>query len=301
MRLSPVLIALGAASIACASHPSGRLERHPDFPSAVVPPREVDVWLPPGYDTSPAERYPVIYMTDGQNIFEPSTSYGGTSWEVDKALERMIAAGTTRGAIVVGIWNTGMGRMAEYMPRKAAPTDDIKDVTDIFDQPSRPIISDQFLKFVVDELKPHVDRAYRTLPRADHTFMMGSSMGGLISAYAIAEYPGVFGGAACLSTHWPAGGGSVIEYLKGHLPDPATHRIYFDHGTGTLDSHYAPFQARMDGAMRSRGYQEGVNWVTRVFPGAEHSEKSWRARVEIPLAFLLQAAKPGNSAQSLVH
>jgi len=293
MRVSPAILALLAASAASASAPAGRLERHAAFPSANVPPREVDVWLPPGYDAGPAERYPVIYMMDGQNIFDPSTSYGGSSWEVDKALERMIARGATKGAVVVGVWNTGVGRMAEYMPRKAAPTGDIKDVTGTFDQPSRPISSDEFLRFIVGELKPYVDRAYRTRPEAAHTFIMGSSMGGLISAYAVAEYPGVFGGAACVSTHWPAGGGAVVDYLKGHLPDPATHRIYFDHGTETLDSHYAPFQARMDEVMRAGGYKEDVSWVTRVFPGAEHSEKSWRARVEIPLSFLLASAGPG--------
>jgi len=291
MRLSTPVLILCTVAAASAAAPSGRLERHPDFPSGNVPAREVDVWLPPGYDAGPGGRYPVIYVTDGQNLFLPSTSYAGTAWEVDKALEGMIAAGRTKGAIVVGIWNTGLGRMAEYMPRKASPTGDIKDVSGTFNQPSRPINSDQFLKFIVGELKPHIDRTYRTRPEAAHTFIMGSSMGGLISAYALAEYPGVFGGAACLSTHWPAADGAMIDYLRGHLPDPATHRLYFDHGTETLDSLYAPFQARADEVMRAGGYKEGVSWVSRVFPGADHSEKSWRARVEIPLSFLLQARK----------
>src|ERR1019366_5489319 len=136
------------------------------FPSANVPAREVDVWLPPGYDGRPADRFPVIYMTDGQNILDPSTAFGGSSWEIDKAMERMVASGRTRGAIVVGVWNPGdgAGRMAEYMPRKAAPTGDLKDVSNIFDQPSRAIISDQFLRFLVGELKPFVDRTYRTRP-----------------------------------------------------------------------------------------------------------------------------------------
>lgn len=296
MNLSlPLFLAL-AASAAAAGLPEGRLERHPGFPSRLVPSREVDVWLPPGYDAAGGRRYPVIYMMDGQNIFGPSTAYGGSSWEVDKAMERMIASGATKGAIIVGVWNTGMGRMAEYMPRKAAPTGDIKDVSNTFNLPSQKIISDQFLNFLVSELKPRVDLEYRTLPDAAHTFVMGSSMGGLISAYAVAEYPGVFGGAACLSTHWPAGDGSVIEYLRAHLPDPASHRFYFDHGTATLDQHYGPYQARMDAVMRARGYQEGVNWMSRVYPGAEHSEKSWRARVEIPLCFLLQVPAPAARA-----
>ena len=116
---------------------------------------------------------------------------------------------------------------------------------------------------------------------------MGSSMGGLISLYALTEYPAVFGGAACLSTHWPAGGGVMIDYLRSALPDPAGHRIYFDHGTATLDSLYPPFQRRADAVMRAAGYVEGRDWVTRVFAGAEHSERAWRVRVEQPLIFLL--------------
>ena len=116
---------------------------------------------------------------------------------------------------------------------------------------------------------------------------MGSSMGGLISAYALTEYPQVFGRAACVSTHWPAGYGAAIDYFGKHLPDPATHRLYFDHGTATLDAAYAPYQQRMDQAMQQAGYRNGVNWVSREFPGADHSEKSWRKRVEVPLRFLL--------------
>jgi enterochelin esterase-like enzyme len=112
-------------------------------------------------------------------------------------------------------------------------------------------------------------------------------MGALISAYAMAEYPETFGGAACISTHWPAGDGAVIDYLAKHLPAPGAHKFYFDYGTETLDASYEPFQQRMDAVMKSAGYTEGRDWVTQKFPGAEHSEKSWRQRVEVPLQFLL--------------
>jgi len=120
---------------------------------------------------------------------------------------------------------------------------------------------------------------------------MGSSMGGLVSAYAMAEYPRVFGGAAALSTHWPAGDGCVVDWLAAHLPDPGTHRFYFDHGTRTLDAAYAPYQSRMDAAMRKGGYIDGRNWKSRVFDGADHSEKSWHARLDVPLQFLLQPSQ----------
>ena len=118
---------------------------------------------------------------------------------------------------------------------------------------------------------------------------MGSSMGGLISAYALCEYPHVFGGAGCVSTHFPAGKGAVIDYLAKNLPKPGAHKLWFDYGTETLDALYEPYQRRMDAVMKAAGYTEGRDWITKKFPGAEHSEKSWRARVDQPLTFLLGA------------
>ena len=266
---------------------AGRIETRPSFASKFVAARQVDVWLPPGYDENPAERYPVIYMHDGQNIFDPATSYGGVSWEVDRALCRLIQAGQTRGAIIVGIWNTGLGRFSEYMPRKAAFGETLSLYAGGPTMPTSTIISDAYLKFLVEELKPFLDHTYRTKPDAAHTFVMGSSMGGLISAYAVAEYPQVFGGAGCVSTHLPVGDGAMIDYLAQHLPKPGTHRFYFDYGTATLDALYEPYQLKLDAVLRAAGYTARRDWVTRKFPGDEHSEKSWRARVESPLSFLL--------------
>lgn len=112
-------------------------------------------------------------------------------------------------------------------------------------------------------------------------------MGGLISLYAVVQYPEVFGGVGAVSTHFPACGGCVIDWFGAHLPDPDTHRLYFDHGTATLDAKYPRYQARMDALLRVGGYREEENWITRRFEGAEHNEAAWRARLEIPLRFLL--------------
>ena len=112
--------------------------------------------------------------------------------------------------------------------------------------------SDNYLKFLVEELKPFIDATYRTLPGAEDTFVMGSSMGGLISAYAVAEYPDVFGGAACMSTDWNVAEGAFAGWLENHLPDAGSHRIYFDHGTETYDASYGPYQLEMDAVMRNR-------------------------------------------------
>jgi len=148
-------------------------------------------------------------------------------------------------------------------------------------------LSDGYLQFLVEELKPFIDARYPTLSDPAHTLVMGSSMGGLISLYALIEYPNVFGGAGCLSTHWPIGEEVLVDALGAALPSAGRHRLYFDFGTETLDANYEPWQRRMDEWLRTAGYREGQDWSTRKFEGAEHSERAWRERVPIPLAFLL--------------
>lgn len=266
---------------------TGRVEGYQDLPSAHIAARNIDVWLPPGYASHPHKRYPVLYMHDGQNLFDPAFSYTQTDWGVDEAMTKLIAEGRAREAIVVGIWNTPL-RLQEYMPRKPVTGATLAiGIEGMGDLPASSLVSDAYLDFLVHELKPFIDAHYRTRPGRRDTFIMGSSMGGLISLYAAAEYPDVFGGVGAVSTHWPIGNGVVIDWLGTHLPDPRTHRLYFDHGTATLDAQYAPYQARMDAIVRARGYVEGRNFDTRVFAGAEHSERAWRERVEVPLEFLL--------------
>lgn len=261
---------------------TGTVIKHSNFESKYIASRNVEVWLPPSYEKETRRNYPVLYMHDGQNVFDPKTSYTGIDWGVDEALTKLIQAGKVREAIVVAIWNSPK-RVAEYMPAKALLLTKQAD----FAQKTEPL-ADKYLKFLVEELKPYIDRNYRTLKDRDNTSIMGSSMGGLISLYALCEYPDVFGAAACISTHWPAGNGIVIEYAKTALPKPGHHRIYFDFGTKTLDKDYEPYQKRMDEVMRVTGYTFGKDWVTRKFVDADHSERAWRSRVDIPLTFLLQ-------------
>ena len=97
----------------------------------------------------------------------------------------------------------------------------------------------------------------------------------------------MFGGAGCVSTHWPAGENMLVDYMGSHLPQPGAHKLYFDYGTATLDELYEPFQQRMDAHLQAAGYTQGKDWITRKFEGAEHNEAAWRVRVEIPLRFLL--------------
>ena len=124
---------------------------------------------------------------------------------------------------------------------------------------------------------------------------MGSSMGGLISLYGLIRYPDVFGGAACVSTHWPstmmadnpAGNEAFLGFLRDSIPAPGGHRIYFDFGTAELDAQYEPHQRQVDAVMRDLGYQPGPLWQTARFEGAGHNEGAWNERVHIPLGFLL--------------
>ena len=267
---------------------TGTLRTHKTVSSKFVDERRVDVWLPPGYEKDPSRRFPVLYMHDGQNLFDPALSYIGVDWGMDEAMTRLAAEGTVREAIIVGVWNTPK-RFEEYMPAKAVSESQLPD-----DWPGltwmrkSSIASDAYLRFLVEELKPFIDTSYRTRAGRDDTFIMGSSMGAFISLYALTEYPDVFGGASCVSIHWPLGDGIVIDYLARHLPERGRNRIYFDFGTATLDASYESYQRRADALLRAAGWREGVDFLTRKYAGAEHSERAWRARVEVPLEFLLR-------------
>jgi predicted alpha/beta superfamily hydrolase len=277
---------------------SGSLERFPAFTSKYVDARNIDVWLPDGY--SDKETYAVLYMHDGNMLYDASTTWNKQAWEVDDIAGKLIAEHKTKPFIIVGIWNNGTYRHSEYFPQKII--DNIPDATrkvvlkeQLLDKPQ----ADNYLKFIVTELKPFIDGHFSTKKQRKHTFIAGSSMGGLISLYAICEYPKVFGGAACLSTHTPvimkekidetadvAVASKFRDYLKTHLPNPKQHKIYFDYGDQTLDAYYQPYQEKIDVLMVEKGFTS-KNWVTRFFPGKDHSENAWQERLELPLLFLL--------------
>lgn len=264
---------------------TGKLFRYEKFPSKFVEARNIDVWLPENYSKN--KKYAVLYMHDGQNLFNPNEAFGGVEWNIDETLQRLISGKKARAAIVVGIWNTPK-RIVEYAPQKAFDLVNREGIKNSALIKKKEGLSDKYLRFIVSELKPFIDKNYVTRRDRANTFIMGSSMGGLISLYAISEYPQIFGGAGCVSTHFPLGEGVMLEYMKKHLPAPRNHKIYFDYGTRTLDATYEPFQKKADAIMRDKGYTPGKNWITRKFEGAEHSEKSWSARAEIPLVFLLE-------------
>jgi enterochelin esterase-like enzyme len=299
-RLRPAarlaLLALCSAATALAQPvpevTTGRIERLPAIASKFVDPRPVDVWLPADY--SAARRYKVLYMHDGQMLFDAAKSWNKQAWDVHLALARLRAEGRIADTIVVGVWNNGRWRHSEYYPQKFLPFLAEPLRTQFVDNAlhGKPQ-ADAYLRFLVEELKPAIDRRYATRPEREHTVVMGSSMGGLISIYAMNEYPQVFGAAAGLSTHWVGSFEAnsalplaAFNYLSDKLADPAGHRLYMDHGTTELDALYPPYQRFVDQIVKDRGYT-AANSLSRVFEGTGHNERAWAARLELPLLFLL--------------
>lgn len=280
---------------------SGKIERIENFQSNYVTARTIDIWLPNGY--SDTLKYAVLYMHDGQMLYDPSQSWNKQAWNVDDVASELLAINKLKNFIVVGIWNGGQTRHEDYFPQK--PFEQLSKIErdTVIAQLQRAgrakekfqPRSDKYLQFIVKELKPYIDKKYSVIKNRENTFIAGSSMGGLISLYAICEYPEIFGGAACLSTHWVGTftlennpvPNSFIKYLTRKLPNPESHKIYFDCGDQTLDAMYPSIQMKVDNLMKRKGYSRS-NWVTNYFHGDDHSENSWNKRLNIPLEFLLR-------------
>lgn len=265
------------------------------YPNLVIPgllPRDVWVWVPPQYQKDPDAHFPVIYMHDGQNLFYSEKSYTKVTWGMAEVITKLSHWGFIQPAIVVGIDNT-TNRMGDYLPTRPYDTPEGKAfVAELKEESAEELemfdfVSDLYLKLIVEEIKPQIDADLRTLLGFEDTFVMGSSMGGLISLYALVEYPEIFGGAGCFSTHWPILGQFTAPYLREHFPIAGRHKVNFDLGTKGHDSTYPPFQEAVDEIMREKGYTHGVDWLTRFAPGADHHELAWRSRMHVALRFFL--------------
>jgi enterochelin esterase-like enzyme len=280
---------------------SGSITKIENFKSNFTPDTNIIIWLPENYSTK--KKYAVLYMHDGQMLFDSNTTWNKQAWEVDEVASQLMKEGKIQDCIVIGIENNGTTRHATYFPQKpfeSLTTEQREYVNKQIQEkgsssPDFQPTSDNYLRFIVKELKPFVDKTYSVYKDKNHTFIAGSSMGGLISMYALCEYPTVFGGAACISTHWPgifiAENNPIpdtfINYLKINLPNPKTHKIYFDYGDQTIDSMYPPLQKKVDEVLKHKGFTD-ENGLTKFFPGKDHSEASWKERLHFPLEFLLK-------------
>jgi enterochelin esterase-like enzyme len=285
--------------------PAGRIERLAALPSRWVPARTVDVWLPPGY--RPQQPRPVLYMHDGQMLFDAATTWNRQAWNVAATAARLAADGRLVAPIVVGVWNRPDARYAEYFPQKALSLAGEDGRAYVQREQGGRSLADAYLRFLVEELKPEIDRRYATVRGPEGTCVAGSSMGGLISLYALCEHPQVFGAAAGLSTHWVGRGAAdgiervrngslplaLLNYLAAALPPPGRHRLWLDRGDDALDSLYAPGLALAGELLRDRGWGPAQAQL-RVFPGTGHNEADWAARFGEVLQFLLgPAPAPG--------
>jgi predicted alpha/beta superfamily hydrolase len=236
--------------------------------------RNVDVYLPPSYSAG-RQRYPVVYMQDGQNLSDPRIAFAGT-WELDAALERLADRGIE--AIVVGIHHACPARLGEYSPfpdRRHGGGD-----------------GDGYLAFIADTVKPRVDRLFRSRPARESTAILGSSMGGLISLYGFFRYPSVFGAAGVMSPSLWFGQGAVLDFIQEARPPRG--RLYLDVGThegiGTLRD-----TRRLARLLVRKGFKRDTRRSTRAAqrlryvedPDGRHGEWDWARRLEGALEFLV--------------
>lgn len=267
----------------------------------------VDVWTPTEYDAADDKRYPVVYAHDGQNLFDAKYTFAGVPWGVDKACSQLAKDPDFVMPIVVGINNRGSQglRPNDYFPENALDyiLPDLVDETYIYDTCKDNFLGNEEAAFVANELKPLIDSLYNTDPGMSATFAMGSSMGGLASMYLLCEYPEIFGGAACLSTHWIGSldlnpdysmnddevcANAILQYLSDHIPTDGLHRLYMDQGTKDWDAGYLKYEIIAREIVRDKGYseEEGSLYLYDA-KGAGHNEWYWQQRVKIPLKFLL--------------
>lgn len=212
-----------------------------------------------------------------------------------------MAEGKIRDCIVVGVWNIAESRFHDYFPQKMLNYMSEAEFCE-FDKEldASRMNADSYLKFIVNELKPYIDKNFSTNKGREHTFLMGASMGGLISLYGLCEYPDVFGGAACLSMHTlmvtsklmnirntEIAAPAFCRYLEEKLPEANRSKIYIDYGDKTLDSYYAPYQQKIDDVLRRKGWHVPY-WTTNYYVGMAHTETDWAKRLFIPFMFLLE-------------
>lgn len=228
---------------------------------------DVIVYLPPGYDEDLERRYPVLYMQDGQNLFDNATAFSG-EWGVDETLDSLRARGD-RGVIVVGVDHGGDRRLDEYSPWRNARYGGGE--------------GDAYADFLAHTLKPYVDAHYRTLADRQHTAIAGSSMGGLISLYAALKYPDVYGRAAIFSPSlWFSP--QIYAVARRARPRPGT-RMYFVIGgrEGSTPEEEVRNQARMVDTLAAAGFRPGRDVQAFVRPDGAHAEWFWRR--EFPAAY----------------
>lgn len=285
MRRHSILAALAilfAFTVGFAQQPhtlTGDVRLHKDFHSQILNNnRDVIVYLPPGYDSDPGRRYPVLYFHDGQNLFDGATSYiPGQEWRLDETAQGLIAARKVEPLIIVGLYNTGKDRVEEYTPVQD-PKYKVGGKADLYG------------RMLVEEAKPFIDGNYRTLKDAKHTGLGGSSLGGLVSLYLGFKYPNVFGRLAVVSPSVFWGDKFIVHYLEALRGKP-DGRIWLDTGTregrnAAEEQETVTYTRLLESALVKKGWKLEKDLKYFEALGAEHNERAWAARVGPMLEFL---------------
>ena len=255
----------------------GQLQKHEQFRSRFLSKkRDLIVYLPGIYQKRPDLRFPVLYLEDGQNLFDPATSFiPGMYWRVGETADALIAQGTIQPLIIVGIYNTGKQRINEYTPTRDRKLGGGK--------------ADKYGRLLVEELKPFIESEYRALGSAAHTGLGGSSLGGLLTIYLGLQYPQVFGKLAVLSPSVWWNRRAIID-IAAQAPLLARPRVWLDVGTKE-DAHAVANVTALRDTLLQRGWQDSRDLHFEVIDGAQHNEAAWAERVGPFLQFLFPAAE----------
>ncbi len=245
----------------------GQVTGHLDYIRNVkgegIPPRDIIIWLPPGYDEDLNKRYPVLYMQDGQNLFDPSTSAFGVDWQLDETADSLIRKGDMKPIIIVGLANTTW-RNSEYAENDTGYA---------------------YMQFVIKQVKPLIDSSYRTLADRGSTAVGGSSLGGLISFMLAWNYPEVFSMVMCLSPALKVYNFDYVDNVIDFNGPRKKLKFYFDAGINSRDSLLVPGVNEMVQALENKGYESGRDILKYEDTRGEHNESSWAARAWRPLLF----------------
>jgi predicted alpha/beta superfamily hydrolase len=257
---------------------TGDFQLHRGFHSRHLPDdRDIIVYLPPGYRTEAERRYPVLYLHDGQNVFDTETAFLGQEWQADETAEALIRGGEIEPIVMVGIYNTGLHRVDEYTPTRSSPRDAGGKAR-------------HYAAMLVDELKPFIDAEYRTLDGPENTGLAGSSLGGLVTLYIGLRHPEIFGKLAALSPSLWWSHGAILRMIRDH-PIPRPHpKIWVDIGTAEGNRHTRDTRLLRELLLR-QGWELDVDLAYVEDQGAGHSEGAWASRMPFVLRFLFGTQK----------
>jgi enterochelin esterase-like enzyme len=254
---------------------AGQFRKHVQFRSRFLRnQRDLIVYLPPGYNEQPWRRFPVLYLHDGQNLFDRATAFAGQDWNIQGSADYLIQSGAVEPLLIVGIYNTGKSRIYEYTPTKVPKLGGGR--------------ADRYAKFLIQEVIPLVHQQYRALPDASQTGIGGSSLGGLVSLHFGLKYPQTFGRIAALSPSVWWHQRAIHRFAAAATPEPRP-RIWLDIGTREGPRIVQDVEQLRD-ILLKKGWREGEDLHYARVEGAEHNEASWSQRVGPFLQFLYPAA-----------